>query len=201
MLFEAERHEPLRERPWDETRARETIARIVVEAERVFSPESLWPVHPLDDRPSASLYFGAAGVIWAIDHLAEQGAVKPQREWAPLLEPIRARNDALLEAIPSVRHAFLVGDAGMALVGHRLTRGALWIERMAAAARANLAHPSNELFIGAPGTLLAASALHEETRDPRLRAVVEAGVARVLEELRFEPEYDCKLWTQEFGGH
>ncbi len=55
MLFEAERHQQLRERAWDETRARETIARIVAEAERVFDPESLWPVHPLDSRPSASL--------------------------------------------------------------------------------------------------------------------------------------------------
>jgi hypothetical protein len=166
----------------------------------VFDPESLWPVHPLDDRPSATLYFGAAGVIWAIDHLAEQGAVKPQREWAPLVEPIRARNDALLEAIPTVRSAFLVGDAGLALVGYRLTRGAVWIERMVAAARANLAHASNELFIGAPGTLLAASALHEETGDPRLREAIEVGAARVLDELRFEAEFGCKLWTQEFGG-
>ncbi|MEX2207859.1 MAG: LanC-like protein [Myxococcota bacterium] len=200
MLFEAERHERLRESAWDETRARETIARIVAEAERVFDPDPLWPVHPLDDRPSASLYFGAAGVIWAIDHLAEQGAVQRAREWAALVEPIRARNAALLEAIPTVRSAFLVGDAGMALVGHRLTRGAVWIERMAAAARANLAHASNELFVGTPGTLLAASALCEETGDPSLREGVEASAARVLEELRFEPEFGCKLWTQEFGG-
>lgn len=200
MLFEAERHEKLRESAWDEARARETIARIVAEAERVFDPEKLWPVHPLDDRPSTSLYFGAVGVVWAIDHLAEQGAVKPQREWAPLVEPLRERNAALVEAFPQVENAFLVGAAGMALVGHRLTRAAVWTLRMLAAARANLAHASNELFLGTPGTLLAAAALHEDSANASLREVVAASAERVLAELRFEPEFACKLWTQEFGG-
>ena len=139
-------------------------------------------------------------MIWAIDHLAEQGAVKPQRDWAPLAEPVRARNAAALEALPAVRSSFLAGDAGLALVGHRLTRGGVWIERAVEAARANLSHASNELMLGAPGTLLAAHALLDETRDERLREVVATSAERVLSELRFEPDYGCKLWTQEFGG-
>ena len=200
MLFELERHEPLRERAWDETRAREAIARIVAEAERAFDPEKLWPAHPLDGGPSLSLYMGAAGVVWAIDHLAEQGAVQRIRDWAPLAEPLRERNSALLEAHPEARNAFAFGEAGMALVGHRLTRGAVWADRMVAAARANLEHESNELFLGTPGTLLAALALYGECGDPRLREVAAESGERVLARLCFEPEHSCKLWTQEFGA-
>lgn len=200
MLFEAERHEPLRESAWDETCARETIARIVAEAERVFSPEALWPVHPLDDRPSASLYFGAAGVVWAIDHLAEQGAVQRVRDWAPIAETLLERQREAMAAFPMFRCGLLSGEAGLALAGHRLTRAGVWIDRMLEAARENLDHASNELFVGAPGTLLAASALREETGDARLDAVVAQSAERVLAQLRFEPEYGCMLWTQAFGG-
>ncbi len=139
-------------------------------------------------------------MTWAIDHLAEQGAAQRTRQWAPLVERVREWNRGQVEAIPTLWNAFLVGDAGLALCGYRLSHGAVWVDRMVEAARANLSHASNELFLGAPGTLLAASALHEETGDPRLREVVEASAARVLDELRFEPEFGCKLWTQEFGG-
>lgn len=200
MLFEPERHEKLVAGAWDETRARETIARIVAEAERVFDPEKLWQPHPLDGRPSDSLYFGTAGVIWAIDFLAEQGAVQRAREWAPLVEPVFARNEAALREFPPARNGFGFGAAGVALVGYRLTRDRIWIERMVEAARGNLAHESNELFVGAPGTLLASQVLGEETGDPRLREIVSQSAARVLAELRFEPEFGCALWTQEFGG-
>ncbi len=200
MLFEAERHEALRESAWDETRAREAIARIVAEAERVFDPGNLWPVHPLDARPSEALYFGAAGVIWAIDHLAEQGAVQRTRDWAPIVETLVARLHEALAAFPIFRFGFLSGEAGLALVGHRLTRAGIWVERMLDAVRANLDHQSNELLIGAPGSLLAASALRDESGDARLREVVDATAECVLAELRFEPDFGCQLWTQEFGG-
>ncbi len=200
MLFEPERHEPLRERAWDETRARDAIRRIVAEAEVAFAPGDFWPVHPLDGRASVSLYMGAAGVIWAIDHLTDQGVVQKQRDWAPIAESLVARSHEMLASFPAARRSFAFGEAGLALVGHRLTRSPVWIERMLEAARANLDHESNELFVGTPGTLLAARALAEETGDARLRDVASESAERVLAELRFEPEYGCALWTQEFGG-
>jgi hypothetical protein len=200
MLFEPERHERLVESAWDETRARETISRIVAEAERVFDPERHWPAHPLDGRPSESLYFGAAGVIWAIDFLAEQGVVMRMRDWAPVLEPLFAGARKALEAFPQFARGFLSGEAGIALAGHRVTRDRVWVERMLEAVRANAAHPSNELFIGAPGSLLAAAALHEQSGEEGLDAAVRETAERVRSELRFAPEHGCKLWTQEFGA-
>ena len=200
MLFEPERHEPLRALAWDETRARETIARIVAESERVFEPETHWPAHPLDGRPSLSLCMGAAGVIWAIDHLAEQGAVQRMRAWTPIVESLVERNRVALESYPGARSGFAFGEAGLALVGHRLTRRDVWLDRMLAAARANLANDSSELFVGTPGTLLASAALRDDTGDPRLHDVASAGAERVFAQLRFEPEHGCALWTQTYGA-
>jgi hypothetical protein len=202
LIFEAERHELLRAQAWDETRARDAIGRIVSEAERVFDPATLWPMHPLDGAGvPLSLYMGAAGVIWAIDHLVEQGVVQKQRDWTPIVESLNARFEGSREANPISRHSFAFGEAGLALAGHRVTRAPVWRERMLQAARANLAHESQELFLGTPGTLLAASALFDETGDPRLREVADESASRVLDALGFEPEHGCALWTQSFGGH
>ena len=70
-LFDPDAHEPVTERAWDAHRARAAIGAIVAETESAFEHESLWPPHPLDeeaDEPPlgrvASLYLGAAGVIW-----------------------------------------------------------------------------------------------------------------------------------------
>ncbi len=200
MLFDPARHEPLRESHWDEVRARDTIGRIVAEAERVFDPETLWPAHPLDRLPSRSLYYGAAGVIWAIDFLFEQSAARSTRDWRPIVEALYARSPAGIDADPYARDGYQHGATGVALVGHRVTRSAVWIERALASARSNLEHPSNELAVGTPGTLLAAVALHEATGDPRLREIAAQSRASVLARLRFEPEHGCKLWTQAFGA-
>lgn len=200
MLFDPARHEPLRASTWDEALARDTIGRIVAEAERVFDPERLWPEDPLDRFGSRSLYDGAAGVIWAIDFLAEQSAVRSTRDWSPIVEALHSRPLAGSDADPLARDGYAHGAAGVALVGHRVTRSGVWIERALACAASNLEHPSNELFRGTPGTLLASVALHEATGDPRLLEVAARSRARVLARLVFEPERGCKLWTQDSGA-
>src|SRR6476659_4556732 len=46
MLHDPSRHEPLRDLPWDEARARATIRHIVADTEAHFSPDTYWPLHP-----------------------------------------------------------------------------------------------------------------------------------------------------------
>ncbi len=77
MLFDPARHEPLVDRRWDADAARAAIAAIVDDTLAACSPDGLWPPHPLDGHgsaQSAELYFGAAGVIYALDWLARAGA-------------------------------------------------------------------------------------------------------------------------------
>ena len=81
--FEAERHTSLAEIQWDQSVARSEIQRIVNDAYSAYSPGKLWPVHTNDSpnaaQPFLMLYVGAAGVVWALDHLARVGASDRQR--------------------------------------------------------------------------------------------------------------------------
>ena len=92
-LVDPEAHEPLTETAWDAGRARGAIAAIVMEAEEAFDADELWPAHPLDEEPGepplrriASLYLGAAGVIWALEALRQGGQAELRREWACRVE-------------------------------------------------------------------------------------------------------------------
>jgi len=69
----------LRDLPWDPGAAKEAIAEIAADALDNFGQDRFWPAHPLDDGVKdghSSIHVGAAGVIWALDHLRRVGAIK-----------------------------------------------------------------------------------------------------------------------------
>src|SRR5262249_53344536 len=75
MLFDPDRHETLIETPWDETAARACIEKILRDAIDSFAANGVWPAHPLDRSSTGGrddLYLGAAGTLWALNHLAGQ---------------------------------------------------------------------------------------------------------------------------------
>jgi hypothetical protein len=101
MLYDPTRHEALQAIPWDEVRVRAAIERIVADAESRFSPDRLWPLHPRDvegdmdpTQPATGLYFGAAGVIWALHYLQSVGAVKLSRHYGNELDTLLLRATA-----------------------------------------------------------------------------------------------------------
>ena len=93
MLYDRARHEALQAGEWSADRARETIERIVRETEARCSLDTWWPVHPRDVEPgdapvpSTTLYFGAAGVVWALERLSREpradleALLAGNREW------------------------------------------------------------------------------------------------------------------------
>ncbi|HEX4526186.1 MAG TPA: LanC-like protein, partial [Gaiellaceae bacterium] len=114
----------------------------------------------------ASLYLGAAGVIWALHHLERAGDVELRRDWAPaavrLVEQYAAEpdfQDVVAGPVPSL----LMGEAGILLVAHTLSPAAWQEEQLLEAVRANVANPSWELMWGSPGTMIAARVLYERT--------------------------------------
>lgn len=101
MLYDLIRHEPPQAIAWDEPAVRQTIARIVDDAEARFTPEGLWPPHPRDleaedpaEQPFTPLYFGACGVVWALHYLQDLGALTLRRNYLPHLNGIQQRNRA-----------------------------------------------------------------------------------------------------------
>ena len=201
-LFDPRAHVPLTERGWDADRARAAIEAIVAETENAFAPDSLWPPHPLDEaedepplqRP-ATLYLGAAGVIWALHTLADAGAAELRRDWgevvATLPEQYRAEPDFPDEGVvPSL----WFGEAGILLVAHGLRPSGQLEESLLEVVRANVANPALELAWGAPGTMLAAQVMYERTRAPVWAEAWNASADHLW------AAWDSELWCQELRG-
>lgn len=206
VLFDAARHEPLTDVPWDESRARQWIEAIAEDACARFSIERLWPPHALDldgepaDEPFTSLYFGAGGVVWALDALVRGGLAPSRHDWPALMPSLRERNKREVERMGWGTQSLLMGQGGIALLDYRLSPGAARADRVAHCVRSNADHPSNELMWGAPGTLHAALALHEATGERRWVDAFVGGAAALCASLRYDARAGCRLWQQELYG-
>lgn len=203
-LFAPEHHEPLAAPPWDESRARAGISELVRDAERAFTPEALWPKHPLDGdlraAPSAkSLWAGAAGMLLGLDYLQREGAVELERSYASAAAALHASYLEEPDRGPVVP-GLLSGEVGVLLAAWRLAREARAAELLAERVRGNIENPQHELFHGAPGTMLAALHLWEETGEERLRDLVRDNVDYLWSQWRRDPEHGCHLWIQYRGG-
>jgi hypothetical protein len=210
MLHDPARHEPLGDAPWDEGIARAWIERFAADAQRAFTPEGLWPVHPRDadaddpGRPFTMMYLGAAGVIWALDRLEQVGAVAPSINFAPLLEDLAARNLALVEPWGHGVHGLLMGQTGILLQQYRLaadraTADAV-ADRIAAEVVANANHPALELLWGSPSTMHVALTMHEWTGDARWAGLFRADAEALVRALQPAQHAPCRTWTQDLYG-
>jgi hypothetical protein len=206
MLFDTDRHEPLSGAPWDPAAARLAIQAIVADTRAAFTPEGLWPVHPDDGPPEwgaiAGLYFGAAGVVWALDHLARRGAVADGPAFEDRLDDIEARNDRFIAiaGFGTMAPGYLLARTGVLLALWRLRRDPAILARLAQEIAANSHAPALELMWGAPGTMLIAEALHRETGEARWADLFRAGAAALEETFRLDPQIRAHLWTQTLYG-
>lgn len=172
-LFDPDRHELLTETLWDERRVLDAIRAIGTEAEAAFSPDALWPPHPLDEEEveppldaPPGVYLGAAGVIWALTRLQRGGVLHSARDWAPVAASLPERYRAHPDfADDGVVPGLLLGEAGILLVAHALTPTREQEEALLDLVRGNVDNPALELMWGAPGTMLAAGAMFERTGD------------------------------------
>ena len=169
-MYEEARHEPLIESDWDEEQARAAIDRIVRDTHAHFDSQKLWPVHPLDrirDDPNLTfrmLYFGAAGVIWALDYLSRFGATTIESDYLSSMIPFAQTNRRDLNLSPPGTFAYLMGDVGILMVRWRLAPTDALAEEIFLAVEGNIRNPARELMWGAPGTLLATFFIFELTR-------------------------------------
>jgi hypothetical protein len=207
MLYDSTRHEALRPIPWNEGRARGVIERIVTDTEEHFSPDRYWPVHPRDmdgedtTRLATSLYFGACGVIWALEYLESVGAVSLSRSYSSYLEPLLARNRAWLESFGSQDFAsFMMGDTPIIMMAHGHEATTARAEKLAALIESNLDNPTRELMWGSPGTLLASLFLHERTGEARWATLFRDTAAKLWSQLQWSSLHGCSYWTQDLYG-
>jgi hypothetical protein len=212
VLFDPQRHEPLEAHAWDETCARDWIARYVDDAHATFSREHLWPTHPRDagddiaDVPCPMLYFGAAGVIWALDHLARAGATAAPSDFASVVAELEARNTALVEPWGYGVEGLLMGRSGIRLLHYRLAADrpdadtAAIAASIAASVAKNAGHPSLELLWGSPSTMHVALTMHEWTGETRWAELFRADAHKLRDSFLPAMDAPCRIWTQDLYG-
>jgi hypothetical protein len=208
MLHDRDRHVPLAPIAWDEALARAAISRIVEDAEDRFSSEAYWPPHPLDVEPAddpdaapTSLYWGASGALWALDHLRAVGAVPLRRDPLAHLDTLVVRHHEWMAANGMDNHAsYLSGDTPILMMAFGREPTHELADRLAGLIEGHIDHPARELMLGSPGTMLAALFLHERSGDPRWAALFRQTAERLWTQLEWSADHGCHFWTQAIFG-
>lgn len=203
-LCEPVRHAPLAALEWDADLAAQAIAAIADDARAAFDGERLFEAHPLDTEgetiaPYANLYFGAAGVLVALDLLASSGAIAEGPPYASVLPALLERSRLLIEARRERACGYLMGELGVLLAEWRLTRDPALLEPIAAHCADSVEYEARELTWGAPGAMLAALFLHRASGDARWARLYRACSDRLLADLRFT-EAGIAVWNQRLFG-
>jgi lantibiotic modifying enzyme len=205
-MYETARHETLIEAQWDEERVVAAIDEIVRNSYSRFDPQTLWPIHPLDlfrndlTEPLKMLYFGAAGVIWALDYLNKIGATSVKEDFSMALSELASKNRNEMALSERETASYWMGDVGILLVHWRLFPTHALADAIYQAVEANVDNPTREFMWGAPGTMLAALFMYEFTQDERWKEVYLQSVRQLVGDLGKNNEHDCYVWTQELYG-
>jgi hypothetical protein len=204
-IFDPGEHEPLANESWDEGLARAFVRRIVLEADDAYSDErGGWPAHPEDDESARKtfrgLYFGAAGTMWAITHLAHTNGVTLKHNYGTAVA--RCEDSYRMNPIDTetVVPSYFLGTVGIMTAAYAITGDRALLDRIAGDMRVNTGNPAREALWGSSGTALAALLLSERDGDHRYDDVLRA----VQEELwaTWEParKDGGLLWEQDLYG-
>ena len=178
MLFDPRVHEPLHDAGWSQAAAEAEIRAIARHADEAVRGGEWWPLHPLDDdgeTPDAlhGVYLGAAGVLWALDHLARAGLHEPGHDYARLaagvLESYRRRPE-FDGPLPSL----WLGEGGIALVAWLLAPSQEIADRLAELTAGAPDPDTLELLWGSPGLLAIADLMLERTGESQWAAAWSA---------------------------
>jgi lantibiotic modifying enzyme len=197
MLYEPERHEALTEIAWNERLAREVISEIVAESDERYDQQQFWPLHVRDEAKGVlkGLWFGAAGVVWALHYLRECRAAQPRLDCAEAIA--RVRTKFLAEENPEVYSgSFLMGEIGILLAQWRITREHLVEDRLFKLIADHVERPTDELMWGTPGTALAASFMWEWTNEERWRDAFVNRVEELWSRWKYRSDQNSFLWRQ-----
>lgn len=190
-LWRASEHEALAGVQWSEERARAAIAAIVADTEAAFDG-TRWPWHPGDgdeDEDPNDLYFGGAGVAWALTELGSTG-------WEDVaLSRIDRWRAAPLLFENAVATSYHFGELGAALTAFGVTRDSGVADRVHELVCAEPSPETWEVMAGSPGVLLAAEAMLAWTGEQRWDDAWRAAAERVLAARDADG-----LWTQFYVG-
>jgi Lanthionine synthetase C-like protein len=210
-LYRPEAFDRLTDTPWDEARVRDRIRDIVADTDAAWrGPKLFWKAHAWDGwhgtSPMKNLYVGTAGVLWGLDQLRQRGHAETTLGIADLalrnLELFRSRPDYLkVAAYPPPEppdSSLFLGEAGILLVAWRLAPSDGLADDLHARVRENVNNPAEEIFFGAPGSLIAAHAMYRWTDEERWRSAWDELAEALLARRGEDGFWTQRLYRQEF---
>ncbi|MEM9103308.1 MAG: LanC-like protein [Pseudomonadota bacterium] len=211
-LYIARRHEKLNEIPWSVEKANKVIDEIVRSALETFQGHQLWPVHPDKketyqvSNPIAGLWTGAAGTIWAILRLQKLNSTLPKYDFVPYLDTLIEKQPISLAEfhpklnIPLNAPGYLSGSSGIYLLNWKLTKRQHVLDLLENNIRQNITNPINELTWAAPGTMLCAWFLYQETQEEKWRDLFQQSAAYLFSTWQLDEKFQCYVWIQAMRG-
>jgi hypothetical protein len=207
MLFETDRHQALCADSWNPELVRETIQAIVGDVDQSRLPQGHWPIHALDNDGSTppvtgyqSIYLGSAGIIWALWYLQREGAAHCGVDTLGAIE-LAAQTYQSAPDTDAVVPSYFLGEVGIQLVRWRLTGSSEAADRLYASIQQNIPNPTNEALWAAPGTMVAAWHLWEQTGEERWRTLFAENIEQLWQTWLPVPDKEFYLWTQDLYGH
>jgi len=201
-LFDPNRHYPLPLVNWQPDEVRQAIAAIATETITQLETTPLLSGHPMDDQAFGSdLYFGKAGVLWAIDYLQTVGVIDSTFNVATHLDATLEQNrQRYPQFSPYPEQAsYLFGELPLLLLQYKLSPSADKATEVFQAIHKNDIQPIRELMWGIAGSMLAAYFMHQWTQEPRWQEVFQTQADRLLQEWQWVDGAGY-LWTIDLYG-
>ncbi len=201
-LFDPTRHYPLLQLDWHPDTVQQTISEIAHETITQLKTAPSLSSHPMDDQGSfgGDLYFGKAGVLWAIHYLQTVGAIETTFDVASHLEATLSETRQHYAAGPyPEQSSYLFGDLPLLLLQYKLSPTEDKAEQILQAIHKNDTQPVRELMWGIAGSMLAAYFMHQWTQAAQWQAVFKSQAALLLQE--WQPvDKAGYLWTIDLYG-
>ena len=201
-LFDPNRHYPLLQIDWNHDTARQAIALIVDETIARLQTAPLLSGHPMDDIEFGSdLYFGKAGVLWAIDYLQTVGAVDSTFNVTSHLDETLEQNRQQYSKYSPYpeQSSYLFGELPLLLLQYKLSSNEDKAMQIWHSIHQNDTQPVRELMWGVAGSMLAAYFMYQWTQEDRWQEVFKFQAQRLLDEWQLVNE-DVYLWTVDLYG-
>jgi lantibiotic modifying enzyme len=173
-LFAPARHFSLSQIDWNPHVVQQAIVAIAHKTTTQLSSEPSLPGHPLDDQTFGSdLYFGKAGVLWAINHLQTVGAIDSTFDIATHLEETLAQNRQRYSTASPYpeQSSYLFGELPLLLLQYQRSPTADNASQILHSIHSNDSQPVRELMWGMAGSMLAAYFMHRWTHESRWQEV------------------------------
>lgn len=201
-LFDPTRHYPLLQLDWNPNTAQQAITAIAHETIAQLQTVPLLSGHPMDDQAFGSdLYFGKAGVLWAINYLQTVGAIDSTFDVATHLDATLAQNrQRYPKASPyPEQSSYLFGELPLLLLQYKLSPSEDKATQILHSIHKNDSQPIRELMWGIAGSMLAAYFMYQWTQESRWQEVFRSQADLLLHE--WQPVGEVRyLWTIDLYG-